>query len=113
MRPRNRRSISQAMLEEFRRSLAELSRVKKHHQRLRERLLDYVDEGYSVEPGDLSLAIRENSIRSITFAKLVAVLGGEEAERLRDRIPPSLSLTVTVSGTNSPEGEEEMDLMRF
>ena len=54
-------------------------------------LMELLDEGATVESGNLTAEIRQVAARRVDFPKLVAVIGTDRAEELRSRVEPSVS----------------------
>ena len=60
-----------------------------------------------VEPGPLSLEIRELEKRQFTAANLTAVLGRERVECLKDQIQPVLQRQIWIHGaTHKPSADD-------
>jgi hypothetical protein len=84
--PTGTAQITQALLAAYE-DLRSLER-QKHH--LRAYLLRLLDQGAEVEPGPLTLEVKEREERRLSFARLRRVVGQAEAEQLRSQIEPVL-----------------------
>jgi len=68
----------------------ELCEVAREKELLRRRIMDLLDQGAAVEPGNLSVEIKPQEARLLTAEKLRAVLGPERVEVLRAQVEPTV-----------------------
>ena len=61
-----------------------------------DRIREKVHCGCRVESGDLAVETKVVQLRSFSFAKLVPIIGREEAEQLRNQIAPTEQLFIRV-----------------
>ncbi len=77
--------VPQALLEQYG-ELCQLAHRKKH---LRQTILDLLNAGATVEPGDISVRIDVNEQKRITWAKLADIVGEDRATAIRMEVAPS------------------------
>lgn len=91
--------IPQAVLSEHQR----LSELVRERRRLRDRLIQLLDAGASVEPGPLYTNVREVVSCAFSAAKLTAILGEDRVAELRRQIEPTIARQLVVDDMLSEE----------
>ena len=76
--------ITQAMLATY----EDLKRCQRQKDRLRADMLRLFDQGAEVEPGPLTLEVKEQEERRLSFSRLIQVVGQAGVEQLKSQIEP-------------------------
>jgi len=95
-RPGHKPVVRQEQLLEFRALAAETQRLGQRLKRLREELLQRLEAGADVEPGDLTVEVRHVPIRQLNGPKLIPLLGKDEVEALRLAVEPTVQVMLIV-----------------
>lgn len=80
--------ITQDELRTFRQLALDHSELGRHHRKLRESLLKRVEEGESVQPGDLALSVQPVLQRRISYELVERVLGPDWVSWFQQCLPP-------------------------
>lgn len=83
---KSRKRITQNELEVIK-SLRVLS---DHHKELRNDVVERIENGAKIEPGDLVVEYTQKVSRSLSFDRLAEVVGEEEAIRIQSEISPAI-----------------------
>ena len=83
--PTGSAQITQEMLAAY----EDLKRCEQEKDRFRTFLLCLLDQGAEVEPGPLTVELKEREERRFSFARLRRVVGQADVEQLRSRIEPT------------------------
>ena len=85
------------------RRLRELRSLLREYELLRDSIRSKVQRGAPFEAGELTLDVRETENRAFSFDKLARIVGREGAQRLKDRIEPTVSIRLNVVPTARSE----------
>jgi hypothetical protein len=83
--------ITQQAIQEYN-DLSEITKMLSQRQtQERRRLIQLLDSGATVEPGQWQISIKPFKQQRLNKAILIEILGEDEYERLREEAPPTVS----------------------
>lgn len=89
-------AITQELLREYKKLHAEEARLRSKIKRLREELLQKLEDGADVEPGALTVEARHVPVRILSAPKLIPLLGAARVEELRQAVQPTVQVWLIV-----------------
>jgi hypothetical protein len=87
---------SSLIRQETLRRYSELKEFEREKDELRKALMKMLDEGATIEPGRLTVKIKEQQSKRVSKQVLIDLLGVEETSQLYERIPPKSQRSLTV-----------------
>jgi hypothetical protein len=96
-------SITQKQLKEYQTLAAEESQIHQKREVLRKNLLNGLEVGAAVEPGDLTAEVRRNHRRELSGPKLLPLLGKAKVEELKLAVEPTVQVCLIVQDKTQPK----------
>lgn len=78
------------------RRLQQYRLMARDSERLRKSLKARLQMGATVEPGPLHIRTREQTVRSLSAAKLTAAFGAEWVTKLKESIEPTVNIRIVI-----------------
>ena len=92
------------------REVEELAPAQKRYTELRRNIIERLDTGASVEPGDLTAQLTFHESRQLSWPRLEAILGGLLTGFIRTEIVPIRTRRLVVTRRDTPSRHERKRL---
>jgi hypothetical protein len=94
--------VSQADLAAYFALNEKAKRIERHREALRMKIAGALKRGAAIEEGNYTADYQPMECTTITWGKLIEILGADRAEKIKARIEPTASFRLTVRERKKP-----------